>query len=357
MPAAGLWSAPVTDELVYTVDGDKAVPASATTLAMAGLKEREHLQEWVLGNPAILGSGVLVVTCEFDRWVSKVGAEHDRLDVLGIDETGHLVVAELKRDAAPDTVVMQALKYAAMASRFDLDLLADAYADFQRKTGGESLTAEEAADRLQVHTDYQVNSETLRAPRVVLIAGSFPANVTATTVWLTEMGLDITLVRVQAYNAGTEIVVTVSQHYPPPDVEDFTVAPARASRKTKTSTNDLPTVEWTSEDYLRCAEIITNVTAVAALDLCAAAPGEWVPFEEVIARTDRSPAQARGDTGGFTLTVRKQFKRNNWPFEAKWAAGGKQQIYYRLTPDQATMWLAAKAPAVAEAVLGDDQSA
>ena len=55
---------------------------------------------------------------------------------------------------------------------------------------------------------------------------------TATAVWLTEMGLDITMQKVQAYRVFDDrIVVTVSQHFPVPDVEEFTVSPQRAQVK------------------------------------------------------------------------------------------------------------------------------
>jgi hypothetical protein len=328
------------DEMVFAIDGESASEASPITLAEAGLKERNHLQEWVLANPRILGSDVLIVTSEFDRWTSKSGQERDRLDVLGLDGEGRLLVAELKRDAAPDTVELQAIKYAAMASRFDLELLADAHAAFVRRTTDEVLSSEEAAERLASHTEYRVSSETLRRPRIVLIAGSFPANVTATTVWLTEMGLDIKLVRVQAYRTGANVLVTVSQHYPPPDVEEFTVAPTRAAR-VAVAKEALPDVPWSAEDYERAAEVLVNLTARAALELCSAEPDEWVAFEDIIAASGRSPAQARGDAGGLTLTIRARFGRSNWPVEPQWAVGGKQQMYYRMTAAQAAMWKAA----------------
>ncbi len=338
------YGSPVADEFVFAIDGNNAVPAVPITLAEAGLKEREHLQEWVLKNPQILGPGVLVVTSEFDRWMSKGGHEKDRLDVLGLNQEGRLVVAELKRDAAPETVEMQAIKYAALASRFALDVLADAHATFITKTTGEPLTSEDATERLEAHTEYRISAETLRVPKIVLLAGSFPATVTATVVWLSEMGLDITLVRIQAYRASTGVTVTVSQHYPPPDVEDFTVAPTRAARKPK-ATAAFPEIEWSADDYAKAAQILANPTALAALDLCSQRPDEWVPFEEVIAASGRGPAQARGDTGGLTFQLRKHFGRSNWPYEARWAAGGQQQVYYRMTEAQGTMWQAAKAPA------------
>lgn len=99
----------MADEHVFTVSGADAVPALPITLAQAGLTERAHLQEWVIAHPEILGAGVMVVTFEFDRWWSSAGGqERDRLDILGLDKSGRLVVAELKRDVAPDTVEMQA---------------------------------------------------------------------------------------------------------------------------------------------------------------------------------------------------------------------------------------------------------
>lgn len=337
----------MSDELVFAIDGRHATAAEPITLADAGFKEREHLQEWVLANPQILGPGVLIVTSEFDRWESRTRTEKDRLDILGVDRTGRLVVVELKRDGAPDTVEMQAIKYAAMASRFDLDVLADAHAAFARKTGRQPGTSEESAELLESHTEYRLTPETLRTPRIVLIAGSFPASVTATTVWLTEMGLDITLIRVQAYRTANEVVVTASQHYPPPDVEEFTVAPTRAARKPRSDAP--PEVPWTADDYAKAAEIMVNQTALAALELCSQQPGVWIPFEEVIAASGREPAQARGDTGGLTFWLRKYFERSNPPYETEWAAGGKQQSYYRMTAAQAELWRAAQNPQAVDA--------
>lgn len=155
------------------------------------------------------------------------------------------------------------------------------------------------------------------------------------------MGLDITLVRVQAYRTEGGVIVTVSQHYPPPDVEEFTVAPTRARRKPKAA-DALPEIEWSEEDYAKAADVLSNATGLAALDLCSQRPDQWIPFEEVIVASGRTPAQARGDTGGLTLTIRKHLGRSNWPYEAKWAAGGKPQVYYRMTASQAAMWQAAK---------------
>jgi alkylated DNA nucleotide flippase Atl1 len=84
-----------------------------------------------------------------------------------------------------------------------------------------------ARQRLIEHAG-DLDLEQLRRPRIVLVAGSFPPVVTATVVWLSEMGVDLVLQRVQAYRVFDDrTVVTVSQLFPVADVEEFTVSPQR----------------------------------------------------------------------------------------------------------------------------------
>jgi alkylated DNA nucleotide flippase Atl1 len=239
----------VQDEQMFTVDGTVASPAVPITLADAGMREREHLQEWIVANPAILGDDIRIVTFEFDRWLSGSADSdpRDRLDVLGLDPSGTLVVAELKRDRAAATVEMQALKYAAMVSRFTGETLAAAHAAHLTRQQGRSITAEEALAELEEHAGGELDPTVLRRPRIVLVASEFPRTTTATCVWLSEMMGDdaVTLVRYQAYRAGSEVVVTTSQLWPIATVEDFTVSPrlveareaarSRAQRRRATS--------------------------------------------------------------------------------------------------------------------------
>jgi RecB family endonuclease NucS len=113
------------------------------TLEEAGLRERSHLQEWVIAHPQILGPDVRIIAFEFGQWIGLSGyKERDRLDVLGLDASGQLVIAELKRGAAPDTVEMQGLKYAAMASRFTLERLGAPHARFLSAQRSSSVTPE-----------------------------------------------------------------------------------------------------------------------------------------------------------------------------------------------------------------------
>lgn len=330
-----------TDEVVFAVAGSAATAARRVSLAEAGLKEREHLQAWVIDHPEILGPNVMIVTFEFDHWLSAAGPQKDRLDVLGLDSDGRLVVAELKRGEAPDTVEMQALKYAAMASRFSPELLAEYHAAYLKKVRPDDdastpLTQSEALAKLETHSDVGLLSEQLVNPRVVLLAEGFPPSVTATAVWLNERGLDLVLMRYQAYRTeADQIVLTVSQLYPVREVAAFEIAP-HSSAKVKTTTA-LPALDWNEED-LEELLAVANATTLAIMDLCALSPETWVPASQVYARAKVSVPSGTGQLGGFGLTVRARFKRSNPPYEREWSADGINQACYRMSAEQASVW-------------------
>lgn len=342
------------DEHVYAVDGSTAIALEPISLSEAGLTERQHLQEWVLAHPEMLGDDVMIVTFEFDRWWSSGGApERDRLDVLGLDRSGRLVVAELKRDRAPDTVEMQAIKYAAMASRFTPEILATQHARF-RTIRGEPTGTDAALEALQAHSAYRV-AENLAKPRIVLLASSFPPVVTATTVWLTEMSLDITLMSFQAYRAADRTILTVSQLYPVPDVKTFTVAPARSANAASEEAEVLPEVPWTIDDLTRLSNS-TNATTQALLEWAIEAPGQWIGLRELEARAGRSPAEARADLAQLTRTIKRTLSRSNWPFELQRPKDGVGPWSYRLPLDLATAWRAVSGASAGSGHEGEDST-
>ena len=263
----------MSNELIFSVEPGAAQRANPVSLAEAGLKERADLQEWVRANPEILGDDVRIVTFEFGTWRARQHLEADRLDLLGLDGNGRLVVAELKRGHAPDTIDLQAIKYAALASRFTPAALARTYAKYLSKVsdaGGTSISTEEATARLEEHVDGVLDPDLLRQPRIVLIAASFPPQVTASAVWLTEMGISVSLVEFNAYRTKHDIVMTVSQTWPIPNVEDFTVSPREVERReideqtrTRRETNAVFTLV-TEETIAIGAQFTLEVSALPA---------------------------------------------------------------------------------------------
>ena len=248
----------MANEMVFTVSGTEAVPATPISLAEAGLKEREHLQEWVLQHPQILGGDVKIVSFEFGNWTGSGGSSsHDRLDVLGLDVEGRLVVVELKRDKAPDTVDMQALKYSALVSRFTREDVDKVHAQFLTRKRGEQVSVETAAAELDEWAT--INEDSLRVPRMMLMASSFPRTVTATIVFLhQQLGLDVQLLAFQAYRTDDRVLLTVSQHYPPPDIEEFVLSPEVVEAKQQRTAKSSKKREATTVSRLIGAEVIED---------------------------------------------------------------------------------------------------
>jgi hypothetical protein len=225
----------MADEMLFTVAGSVAMPAQTISLEEAGLEARADLQEWVLSNPIILGQSVKVITFEFEG-LPTAGPDGDRVHVLGLGADGRLVVGELKSSRTPDTEV-PTLKYAAMASRLLPESLAGQFARFQTRLGV-AIRPEEALADLQAHAP-DLSPESLKRPRVVLLAHDFSPLVTASVVWLSEMGLDLTLMQISAFRSyvynqsGSSNVpmISVRQLYPLREVEDFTISPERQLAK------------------------------------------------------------------------------------------------------------------------------
>ena len=95
---------------LFRVDGDALGEIPTTTLADEGMKERNDLQRLLRGNPYAIEPGLFILTEEFSYWEDS----SRRIDLLGLDGDGRLVVIELKRDESGGFMDLQALRYASM---------------------------------------------------------------------------------------------------------------------------------------------------------------------------------------------------------------------------------------------------
>ena len=326
------------DEVLLTAQGGAAKPVERATLAGLELQERAHLQEWLLANPSILGAGVQVVTCEYDRWQSASGdAVADRLDILAIGPDGRLVVVELKRGAAPHTIHMQAVNYAAMVSRLTLGDVAELYAAFRTRRG-QPMDAESALTLLT--TQFLLTSETIRRPRIVLVASDFPPAVTASVVWLNEQDVDLSLIRFRPYRLEDgQLVVSFNRLFPVPDVEEFTIG-RRA--EVSAAPEDDAGAPWDEEALRRLAES-ANPATLALLDLTASEePGE-VGVTEIAAHAGITRGAVRGQLAGLTMRLKNPgngFAQNAWPATVRWLPGGVAS--YAMDPGLAVLWRAVR---------------
>lgn len=321
------------DELLFAVEKEKATQVHRVDLAGLDLEERAHLQEWILAHPRVLGPDVTIITSEYDRWQTAAGDPvMDRLDILGLDPDGRLVVAELKRSVAPHTIHMQAINYAAMVSRLKPEDIADLYAKTETRHGRET-DLDSALTELT--TKKLMTSESLRHPRLVLVASEFPPSVTAAVVWLNEQGVDISLIRFRAYQLNGQVVVHFSRLFPVPDVEEFTIG--RRTEPTNAKGSE-PSAPWDTAGLARLAEQ-GNVTTLAMLDLCAMENAVPVGVIDVANHAGVTTASVRGQLAGLTMRLKNPkygFSQSSWPVDIEWLPGGVAS--YTMDPALGAIW-------------------
>jgi hypothetical protein len=213
-------------DLVFAIDGLDAHLSDPVSLRDAGPGVPGSYAEWIVQHPQLLGPRVRIVASDL-RWESQTGGA--RIDVLGLDGDGRLVVGVVLVDDDPHQALLRALTQAAYASRLDPQTLSEMHAQ-QLRREGQHIAEDVALHRLVVHTGQSLDPAKLAQTRMVLFTEHVTSALGATVVWLDEMGLDITLQRLQAYQFGDQSLLIVSRAFPPEPVTEFQTARPRHLR-------------------------------------------------------------------------------------------------------------------------------
>jgi len=88
------------------------------SMVKAGKKEVEDLENWLKNCPMILGQDILIIG---EQTQTKSGP----MDFLGIDQSGNLIVVELKRDKLPRESLTQAIDYASDVASWDVEKISE----------------------------------------------------------------------------------------------------------------------------------------------------------------------------------------------------------------------------------------
>ena len=188
----------------------------AKGFAELGFKERQNLQEWVAHRPDALGEELLIIQKEFDGFAGT----KERLDLLGLDKTGNLVVIENKLDDSGKDVVWQALKYASYCANLTKLQIVEIFRQHLKEDGNaEDLICEflEADDINEVKINIG-NSQ-----RMMFVAANFPREVTNTALWLLGQGISVQCFRATPYVFGEELLLSIDQIIPTPEAEEFMI--------------------------------------------------------------------------------------------------------------------------------------
>ncbi|MDQ8189125.1 hypothetical protein [Roseibacillus persicicus] len=202
---------------IYKLSKTALSPLPQATFSKLGILERENLQQVIKEQIQAVSPETLIIAEEFSEWEDS----RRRIDLLGIDKTGNLIVIELKRTTDGGHMDLQAIRYAAMVSALTFDRVVEIFQDYLDKNQKEG----DAEKTLLQHLDWsdETDGEIGQQTRIVLVSADFNQEITTTVLWLNEQGLDISCVRMQAYRNEAEVLVDIQQIIPLPEAADYMV--------------------------------------------------------------------------------------------------------------------------------------
>ena len=204
-----------------------------TTFAEAGFRERDDLQRLLRDRIGAIAPGTLVIAEEFGQFE----ASKRRIDLLGVDTDGTIVVIELKRTVDGGHMELQALRYAAMVSQMTLEQAAEYYGDYLRKHG-DSRDPREAIDQHLANANVPEAAFGKRV-RIVLASADFDKELTTAVLWLNDQGLDITCMRLSPYCFNEHILLDIQQIIPLPEAKDHQVRVREKNTSERKATNEV----------------------------------------------------------------------------------------------------------------------
>lgn len=205
---------------LFEMTPDSLVQVPSSTFVAEQVLERADLQRLLRARIDAIVDDVLIVSEEFGAFAEA----RRRIDLLGVDREGHLVVFELKRTEDGGHLELQALRYAAMISAMTFDDLVEHYGRYLSQT--EPAAADEARPRLVDWLEDADGENTVlsREVRIVLVAAGFDREITTTVLWLTDLyNLDIRCIRLTPYKVGERLLLDVQQVIPLPEASELTI--------------------------------------------------------------------------------------------------------------------------------------
>jgi len=213
---------------MYKIDRDQneIQPLTVKTFAELQFKERQHLQEWIAKYPNCLGEELLILQKEFAGFSDT----NERLDLLALDKTGHLVIIENKLDDTGKDVVWQALKYASYCSTLTKENVRSIYQDYLSKSEQNTVAEDRLVEFLGCADFEEVTINSGFTQRIILVAANFRKEVTSTVIWLMNFNIRAQCCKVTPYAMQDQLFLNVEQIIPVKDAEEYIIGLANKAQ-------------------------------------------------------------------------------------------------------------------------------
>lgn len=202
---------------IYELTNERIRRIDETTFAAEGISERGDLQRLLRENIEVISPDTLVVAEEFGDWEDS----RRRIDLLGIDTDGNLVVIELKRTEDGGHMELQSIRYAAMVSTMTFERIVDVYDAYLRQLGQTADARETILGFLKWEEPDE--DQFAQDVRIVLASAEFSKELTTAVMWLNDRELDVRCVRIKPYRDENRLLVDVQQVIPLPEAAEYQV--------------------------------------------------------------------------------------------------------------------------------------
>ncbi|MBU2052618.1 MAG: DUF4268 domain-containing protein [Nanoarchaeota archaeon] len=185
-----------TEIKLWEIVEGKLIP-SEVSMVDAGRTEVNDLERWIKDNPEILGGDILIIG---EQIMTKRGP----LDFLGIDQSGNLIIIELKRDKLHREVLSQAIDYASDISSWDLERLNEECERYTGKKISECLIENFDLDEESIE-DISINN----FQKILLVGTSVDESLERMIGWLSnnyDMGINVLVLKYTKTKMGDEII-------------------------------------------------------------------------------------------------------------------------------------------------------
>jgi hypothetical protein len=191
------------------------------------LSEREHLQEWLANQPDALGEELLIIQKEFAGFDDT----KERLDLLGLDKAGGLVIIENKLDDSGRDVMWQCLKYASYCSTLSKSNIAEIYQQYLDRIGISGNAQESICEFLGEDDFSEVVLNTGNDQRIVMVAAQFRKEVTSTVLWLLRHEMRVQCFKATPFQDGPALYLNLEQVIPLPEAEELMIGISKKEKE------------------------------------------------------------------------------------------------------------------------------
>ncbi len=208
--------------MLYEVEKDtnRLKKVDRKTFSELGLKEVQHLQEWIANCPDVFEKDLLIIQKEFAGFEET----QQRLDLLAMDKDGCLVVIENKGDDTEREALAQAIQYASYVSSLRAGDIVEIFQNYLDKSN-EDASAEDkireflGLDDTQDISDANINE--FASQRVILIAAHFRKELLSAAHWLLDNGINAKCFQATLYCVCERILVDILQVVPASGTEQY----------------------------------------------------------------------------------------------------------------------------------------